>query len=241
MTQCRSAAGPGASRSRVGPAAPRSARARQPPSPARSSSPQLLEHDGIDRVESVHALLEVLVPGPAGERLGELAVVAQPRELLAQLAGELRVDLDPLRPGRLAEDRVVEAVQPRELVDRTLVVVDTEVDEDVRELAVAAVALDHEERRRLLAPRVPARRLRGREAFDQALRERRSRGGLEGRRERVDGRFGDEDVALGGVARAGPPACPRVALAARVGRAAAGRVDDAELAMVAVLVGLGQP
>src|SRR5256885_4748803 len=42
----------------------------------------------------------------------------------------------------------------RSLLDRPLVVVDAEIDEDVREPRVAAVALDHEDSGRLLAPLV---------------------------------------------------------------------------------------
>ena len=132
------------------------------------------------------------------------------------------------------------AVQPCELRDRLRVVVDPQVDEDVAHRGVAAVALHDEQRGGLLAAAVAARRLRGGEALEQPLRERPARRRGEGRRERSDGLLADEDVALRGEARAGLPAGPVEALAAREGGAAAGRVDDAELAVLASLVGLGE-
>ena len=61
------------------------------------------------------------------------------------------------------------AVQPRELRDRLRVVVDAQVDEDVAQRGVAAVALDDEQRGRLLAAPVAARGLRGGEALEQPL------------------------------------------------------------------------
>ena len=51
-------------------------------------------------------------------------------------------------------------------------VLDAELDDDVRHARVAAVALDDEERRGLLAAAVASCRLRGGEAVDQAVGER---------------------------------------------------------------------
>ena len=56
-----------------------------------------------------------------------------------------------------------------------LVVVDAQVDETCRELGVAAVPLDDEERRGLLAAAVAAGLLRRGEAREQPLRERLAR------------------------------------------------------------------
>ena len=69
----------------------------------------------------------------------------------------------------------MQAVQPPQLLDRRRVVVDAQVDEDVGQPRVAAVPLDDEERGRLLSAPVAARRLRGGEAVDQALRQRAPR------------------------------------------------------------------
>ena len=58
----------------------------------------------------------------------------------------------------------MQAVEAPQLLDRALVVVDAEVDDDVGEPRVAAVPLDDEERRGLLAAPVAARSLGGGEA-----------------------------------------------------------------------------
>src|ERR671933_2645076 len=113
------------------------------------------------------------------------------------------------------------------------VVVDAQVDDDVGEAGVAAVLLDHEDGRGLLAAAVAARGLGGGEALEQPLGERLPGASLEGRRERGDGLLRDEDVPLRGVAGTGLPAGPGIAVAAGEGRAAAAAVDDAELPVVA--------
>ena len=122
-----------------------------------------------------------------------------------------------------------------------LVLVHAQVDDAVGEARVAAVALDHEQRRRLLAAPVAARGLCRVEAVEQPLDERRACGSLERLGDRVDGLGGDEDVALGRVARPGAAAGPVHALRAGVARAAALAVDHAELPVVAAVVGLRQP
>ena len=68
----------------------------------------------------------------------------------------------------------MEPVEALQLLDRARVVVDAQVDEDVRERRVAAVPLDDEERGGLLSAPVAACRLRGREAGEQPLGERRA-------------------------------------------------------------------
>ena len=73
----------------------------------------------------------------------------------------------------------MQAVEARELGDRLGMVVDAQVDEDVREARVAAVPLDDQQRRRLLAAPVAAGRLGGGEAVEQPLGERPSRDCLE--------------------------------------------------------------
>ena len=52
----------------------------------------MAEHDRVDGLDPVHALLEVLGAGPARVRLLERAGVAEPTEPLLQLRAELVVD-----------------------------------------------------------------------------------------------------------------------------------------------------
>ena len=85
----------------------------------------------------------------------------------------------------------MQPVEPPQLLDRRLVVVDAQVDERVGEAGVAAVALDDDQRRRLLAAFVAARGLSSGQRLEQALGERSGRG-LERLRQRVDGVAGDE-------------------------------------------------
>ena len=103
----------------------------------------------------------------------------------------------------------------RELLDRALVVVDAQVDERVGEAGVAAVSLDDEQRRRLLAAAVAARRLRRRQTVDEPLGERPPARALERLGERRHGLVRDEDVPLGGEARARDAAGPLEARGAR--------------------------
>src|SRR5215210_7725323 len=100
-------------------------------------------------------------------------------------------------------------------------VVDAQVDDDVGEARIAAVALDDEQARRLLSAPVAARFLGRGEAIEQPIGERPASAALERLRERVDRRGRDEDVALGRVAAPRPAARPVQALAAREGCAAA--------------------
>ncbi len=132
-------------------------------------------------------------------------------------------------------------MQARELDDGLGVIVDAKVDEDVAEARVAAVALDHEQCGRLLSAPVAAGGLGGRQAVEQSLSEGSSLGRGERRRERRHGLLADEDVPLGGESRAGDATRPVHAGGSGVGRAASIGVDDAELAVVATVVGIGQP
>ena len=116
-------------------------------------------------------------------------------------------------------------------------VVDAEVDERVGESRVATVALDDEQGGGLPAAAVAARRLRGVEAVEQSLGESLARRRLERLCERVDGRAGDEDVALRRVRAPRAPARPRVALVPGEGRRAPLAVDDPELAERPPVVG----
>ena len=172
---------------------------------------------------AVDALFEVRRAGPVLETL-----VAELRQALVDLGAQLVVDGQPLVARGLAEELVVQAVEAPELLDRGLVVVDAQVDEDVGEPRVAPVPLDDEQRRGLLAAAVATRGLSRCEARQQSLGQRAFRR-LEGLGEGVDRLAGDEDVALGGVAGPRAAACPLVAAGAGERGAAAGGVDDPEL------------
>src|SRR5262245_23690199 len=120
-------------------------RSGAPSGSSRGQAPQVFEDDGVDRLYPVHTHFEVLVPSPRAETRGEAVRVAEPLEPLLEFRAEAVVDRDPLLPGRLAEDRLVQAVDAPQLVDRALVVVHAQVDDHVREPQVAAVALDDEQ------------------------------------------------------------------------------------------------
>ena len=141
----------------------------------------------------------------------------------------------------MAEELLVDRVQAPKLFDRPLVVVDAQVDEDVGELRVAAVALDDEQAGRLLAAPVASGELRRGEAAEEPLGERISHRSLEGLRQGVDGRRRDEDVALRRVARSRAAAGPFVAFGAGEGGGAAVAVDDAQLPGFASFVVGGEP
>ena len=65
---------------------------------------------------------------------------------IEELRRQLVVDVEPHPPRRRPEDLVVERVDAAQLLDRALVVLDAELDDHVRHIRVAAVALDDEER-----------------------------------------------------------------------------------------------
>jgi hypothetical protein len=134
----------------------------------------------------------------------------------------------------------MEPIDASELLERARVVVDAEIEEDVREAGVAAVGLDDEKRGGLLAAAVAAGRLRRVEAVEQALDQRASGSPLERLCERVDRLGRDEDVALRRIAVARAMTGPVVAPVSGEGGAAARSVDDPELALRSVVVGLGQ-
>src|SRR5581483_10320359 len=185
---------------------------------------------------AVEPLLEVLDARPRAQ-----ALVAEPLQPLVHFRLQCGVERQPPVAGCLAEEPEVERVQTAQLLDRMRVVVDAQVEDEVGELRVAAVALDDHERRRLLAAPVSARGLRGVEAVEEPSLERIARASLERVGKRVDGLRADEDVSLRGVARAGAAAGPLEAALAGVRRASSLAVDDAELPLVPSLVGGDEP
>lgn len=130
--------------------------------------------------------------------------------------------------------------QPAELLERSFVVVDAEVDQDVGEPRVALLRADDEKTGRLLPAAVATGRLRRVEAVEKALGKGPAGCRLECLGERVDGLGRDEDVPLRRVPRARSAARPVAAAVARVRRGAPLAVDDAELSLGAAVVRLGQ-
>src|SRR4029079_5123609 len=105
---------------------------------------------------------------PGEEGVAELALVAEAREPLPQLGRQLFVDVQPEPFGRLAEDRLVEPEEPAKLLERALVVLDPQLDDDIGQARVTGIVLDDEQRCGLLAAPVAAGRLRRGEAVPQA-------------------------------------------------------------------------
>jgi hypothetical protein len=135
----------------------------------------------------------------------------------------------------------MELVEARKLLDRMLVVVHAQVDQDVGQRRIAALSLHDQDRCRLLAPAVAARRLGRGEGREQPVGQQRVRRSLEGLGEGVHRLARDENVSLRRIALSG--AVPRPVEAAGASRCGgcAGRVDDAELALVPTLVLREQP
>src|SRR5207248_187595 len=71
------------------------------------------------------------------------------------------VDREPFLSRPLAEERLMQALQPATLLERPLVVLDPEPDDRVREPSAAAGLLDHQPCRRLSPPPVAPARLGG--------------------------------------------------------------------------------
>src|SRR5439155_8814148 len=128
------------------------------------ATPECLQDDRVDLLDTVDAVLQVLLPGPTRERVRKLAVVPERGKPLPELRGQLVVDIDPHSARRRPEDLVVQHVDAAQLLDRALVVFDPELDDDVGQARVASVALDDEERRRLLPAAVASSLLRRRRA-----------------------------------------------------------------------------
>src|SRR4029079_12503391 len=123
---------------------------------------QRVEYDGIDLFLSVDALLEVRCAGPVLE-----SFVAENCEAIGHLPTKPGVERDPAGARRLSEELLVEAEQATELLERPLVIVDAEIDDNVREPRVSLLRPDDEERCGLLPPTVAACGLRGVEAFEE--------------------------------------------------------------------------
>ena len=111
-----------------------------------------------------------------------------------------------------------------------------QVDERVGQPRVAAVLLDDEQRSRLLPTAVAAGRLGRVEAVEEPLGQRRAGRPLERLGERVNGVAGDEDVALGRVARSGAAARPGLAFLSGERRRPPLRIHDPDLPALASLI-----
>jgi hypothetical protein len=184
-------------------------------------------------------LLQVLHPGPGTQAGLDVAAVADRAEQLRELRLHL-FERDQLILRGAAEEQVLDRVQPLQLGHRIGVVVHAQVDQQVVVSAVAAAGLADDHGRRLAAaavtPGLVARLKRDQHPLDQRPHGRLERVG-EGRHH---GRPGQQ-VALRGIAVARAAAGPVEAAGSGERRAAAGRVDDADLALLALGVGGGQP
>src|SRR3954447_16084852 len=185
-----------------------------------------------DQTERLHHLRQP----PAAGRLWR---VAGPLESVLDLRRQRLVDWKQVRDGGSVEVEMVELQQPFELVNRCGMVVDTQVDPTVVVAAVAAVLAYDEERRRLAPALVTAALVGGPERTQQQLRERCTSGD-ERVHECIDDVATGQDVALRGDVVGGPSAGPVDAPGTRVSRGAAARVDDAQLAVLAALVRVGE-
>ena len=147
------------------------------------------------------------------------------------------VDRRELRGGRPLEIEALEVDEPRQLPDRIVVVVDPQVDIAVVPAAVAAAGAHDEQGRRLATTPIAAGRVGRREARDEQLRERPAAG-----EERVGEAVDDRRRRPGccpaprNQSPVRPPAQAKHC-GAGVGRGAPAGVDDADLAVVALVVG----
>ena len=208
----------------------------------RSSPPQLLEHDRVDALDAVDALLEVLGARPASNASSSVAVVAEPREPLAAAPRRGRRRRRATR--RPASCRTALVLRRRGAAARR----------------AARRGRRRAGRRRRRRGRRSRRRARRRAAPPTAGRAGRRLPPGPRRGHRAAGRraarprsprtcrasastVASETRMLPCAAKHGPgvAAGPVDALGAGVGRAAAARVDDAELAVLAAVVGGGQP
>ena len=141
---------------------------------------QRCENDRIDLIAAIDPLLQVRDARPILERR-----VTQRRKSVIDLGPQGLVDGEPVGSWRFPEECLVEAEEASQLLDRLPVVVGTEVDERVGEPGVAAVPLDDEQRRRLLATAIASRCLGGGEAVEEPFSERAARASTVARETRM--------------------------------------------------------
>ena len=125
---------------------------------------QSLQHDRVDGVRPVDALLEVLLACPVLE-----SVEPEDGEPGRDLPAQAVVDLHQLERV-LSRTAPGGSRTPAELLERALVVVDAEVDEHVGQSGIPLLRPDDENRRRLLPAPVPPGLLGAVEAVQQAFR-----------------------------------------------------------------------
>src|SRR5439155_18946503 len=198
---------------------------------------QRLENDGVDTRDAVGALLQVRRAGPRVEGLLELSLVTEFPEPFLELCAQRLIDVEPVLRRCDAEQLVVQRVDPAELGNWKLVIVDAQIDDRVGQVRVARVLLHDEQGGGLLPAAVPAGGLRGGQAFDEPFGQREVTVRLERHGQSVHGLTGHEDVSLRRIALAGPAAGPLVALRAGERRGSPRRVNDPDLAVLSALVG----
>src|SRR5215217_872024 len=200
------------------------------------------EHGAVEVPSLLLALLEVLGADEGAQGIEHGLIVRALLEI--PQAPQRRRDLllyftfhceDVFRSG-LPEVEGVELPDPDQFPYRLGMVVDAQVQKAIVIATVSATLLHDEQRRRLFPPRVSPSRLPG-------VQRRQETPGevpgscLKGLRHRLDGLPSDEDVALGGVVLSRHTPGPLEALAPGEGRRAAPGVNDAQLPVLALVVG----
>src|SRR5215212_5674086 len=200
------------------------------------------EHGAIEVPSLLLALLEVLGADEGAQGIEQRLIIRLSLEVPKPL--ERRRDLhlyltvhchDVFRSG-LPEVEAVESPDPDQLPYRLGMVVDAQVKKSIVIATVPATLLHDEQRRRLFPPRVSPSRLSGVQRSEEPPGEVPG-SCLKGLRHRLDGLPSDEDVALGGVVLSRHTPGPLEALAPGEGRRAAPGVNDAQLPVLALVVG----
>src|SRR5438309_251026 len=200
----------------------------------------VVQHHPIDLPIHPHPHVVVLPVHEVGERLEEprggrpLRGIEPPLRLVHRLAQQDRLELShhvgrerqEVLGAALEEVQPVQRVQPLQLADGVGVVVDADVDVAIVAAQVARVGADHEHRRRLHPPLVPAAGLAGGEGGHQPVAGR-ARGPQVRVRHVLHRLVGHHDVRLRGEAAAHDhlPLSRRDEVAPRRERAPAGPVE----------------
>src|SRR5829696_3426131 len=200
------------------------------------------EHRAVEVPSLLLALLEVLGADEGAQSVEQglivraLLEIPQAPERRRDLLLYLTVHCDDVFRSGLPEVEGVEFPDPDQLPYRLGMVVDAQVQKAIVIATVPATLLHDEQRRRLFPPRVSPSCLSGVQRSEEPLGEVPG-SCLKGLRHRLYGLPPDEDVALGGVVLSRHTSGPLEALAPGEGRRAAPGVDDAQLPVLALVVG----
>src|SRR5215207_4649538 len=200
------------------------------------------EHRPVEVPSLLLALLEVLGADEIAQCIEQglivraLLEIPQAPKRHRDLLLYLTVHCDDVFRSGLPEVEGVESPDPDQLPYRLGMVVDAQVQKAIVIATVAAALLHDEQRTRLFSPRVSPSRL------PRVQRRQQPPGEvpgscLESLCHRLDGLAPDEDVALGGVVLSCHAPGPLEALAPGEGRYPPHGVDDAQLPVLALIIG----